>query len=80
MQIPRKGRPKEEILTTLRRMKARDLDWKSGRVWAYVYDPGDEVREVVEAAYLMYLSENALDPTVFPSLLRLETELSLIHI
>lgn len=74
MPIPDKGVPKEEILATLRRMKAHDLDWGRGRVWAYVYDPGHEVREVVDAAYVMYLMENALDPTVFPSLVRLETE------
>ncbi|HEY74680.1 MAG TPA: aspartate aminotransferase family protein [Thermoflexia bacterium] len=74
MRIPREGRSKEEILAALQKMRAHDLDWRSGRVWAYVYNPGDEVREVVDQAYLMYLSENALDPTVFPSLLRLETE------
>ncbi len=74
MPLPQRGRPKEEIFAELERFKARDLDWKAGRVWAYVYNPGDEVREVVNRAYTMFLTENALDPTVFPSLLRLETE------
>jgi sphinganine-1-phosphate aldolase len=74
MPLPKKGRPKEEIFAELERFKARDLDWQAGRVWAYVYNPGDEVREVVHRAYTMFLTENALDPTVFPSLLRLETE------
>jgi len=74
MNIPRQGRSKEEVLAALQRFKAHDLDWKSGRVWAYVYDPGAEVHEVVQQAYLMFLTENALDPTVFPSLLKLETE------
>ncbi len=74
MPLPQRGRSKEEIFAELERFKARDLDWKAGRVWAYVYNPGDEVREVVNRAYTMFLTENALDPTVFPSLLRLETE------
>ncbi|MEM3487896.1 MAG: aspartate aminotransferase family protein [Conexivisphaerales archaeon] len=74
MPIPKKGRPKEEIFAELEQLKAKDMDWKAGRVWAYVYNPGDEVREVVEQAYLMFLTENALDPTVFPSLLKLEVE------
>lgn len=74
MPIPQKGLSKEEILTALERFKAHDLNWKAGRVWAYVYNPGDEIREVVEQAYTMFLTENALDPTVFPSLLRLEVE------
>ncbi len=84
MRIPEKGRPKEEIFAELASFKAHDLDWRSGRVWAYVYDPGDEIREVIHRAYTMFLAENALDPTVFPSLLRLETEVvrmvaSLLH-
>lgn len=74
MSIPKKGRPKEEIFAELERFKVNDMDWKAGRVWAYVYNPGDEIREVVEQAYLMFLTENALDPTVFPSLLKLEVE------
>lgn len=74
MPLLEKGRPKEEIFAELERFKARDLDWQDGRVWAYVYNPGDEVREVVNRAYTMFLTENALDPTVFPSLMRLETE------
>ncbi|MGB9775101.1 MAG: pyridoxal phosphate-dependent decarboxylase family protein [Anaerolineae bacterium] len=74
MPLPPKGRPKEEIFAELERFKTRDLDWRAGRVWAYVYNPGDEVREVVNQAYTLFLTENALDPTVFPSLLRLERE------
>lgn len=74
MPLPQHGLPKDEIFRALSRFKARDLEWESGRVWAYVYNPGDEARQVVNQAYTMFLTENALDPTVFPSLLRLETE------
>ena len=74
MGLPAKGLSKEEVFATLERFKSRDWDWKSGRVWAYVYDPGDEAREVIHRAYTMFLTENALDPTVFPSLLRMERE------
>ena len=34
-----------------------------------------EVEEVCKRAYTLYLSENGLDPTVYPSLMRLENEL-----
>ena len=51
------------------------MDWKSGRVLGYVYYPGDRAQEVIDEAYTMYLTENALDPTTFPSLLRLENEI-----
>jgi len=74
MQIPEKGLSKEQILGTLQAFKSRDMDWKSGKVWCYVYNPGDETAELVRQAYLMFLTENGLDPSVFPSMLKLETD------
>jgi glutamate/tyrosine decarboxylase-like PLP-dependent enzyme len=55
--------------------RAGDMNWRDGRTWAYVYDPGPEAEEVIKQAYMMFLTENALDPTVFPSALRFENEL-----
>ena len=74
IQIPQKGMAKEEIFQTLESYKGDDLDWKSGRVMGYVYEPGEKAKNVINRAYTMYLSENALDPLTFPSLLRLENE------
>jgi glutamate/tyrosine decarboxylase-like PLP-dependent enzyme len=50
------------------------MDWKAGKVWCYVYNPGEDPADVTREAYMSFLSENGLDPTVFPSLLKLETE------
>jgi glutamate/tyrosine decarboxylase-like PLP-dependent enzyme len=74
LQIPQNGKTKEEIFQTLKSYKGDDLDWKSGRVMGYVYDPGEKAEDVINQAYTMYLSENALDPLTYPSLLRLENE------
>jgi len=74
MHIPQTGKSRQEILTTLQAFQSRDKDWKSGRVWCYVYHPGEDPAEVTKEAYLSYLSENGLDPTVFPSMLKLETD------
>jgi glutamate/tyrosine decarboxylase-like PLP-dependent enzyme len=74
MKIPEKGMPKEEIFKILKSYKGDDLDWKSGRVLGYIYDPGKKVHDVINDAYTLYLSENGLDPLSFPSLLRLENE------
>jgi glutamate/tyrosine decarboxylase-like PLP-dependent enzyme len=74
MKIPTQGKSKDEIFTTLKNYKGDDLDWKSGRVFGYIYDPGKKVHDVLNDAYTMYLPENALDPLSFPSLLRLENE------
>ncbi|MGZ9166263.1 MAG: pyridoxal phosphate-dependent decarboxylase family protein [Anaerolineales bacterium] len=82
MRIPEKGLSKEEVLGTLQAFKVRDMDWKAGRVWGYVYHPGEDPAEVTREAYLSFLSENGLDPTVFPSLLKLETDVvrAVIHL
>ncbi len=75
MKIPARGLSKEEIYRRLEEYRANDMPWRDGRTWAYVYDPGKEAEEVIKHAYMSYLSENALDPTVFPSSIRFETEL-----
>jgi glutamate/tyrosine decarboxylase-like PLP-dependent enzyme len=41
---------------------------------AYVFDPGEQAEAVIKQAYMAYLSENGLDPTAFPSLLKFEKE------
>ena len=74
MQIPEKGLSKEQVLGTLQAFKSHDMDWKAGKVWCYVYNPSEDTTDVVKQAYMLYLTENGLDPTVFPSLLKLETD------
>jgi len=73
--IPEQGRAADELFAELDEYRAGDLDTKGGRTWAYVYDPDRPgLFEIAERAYLAFLHENAIDPTVFPSLLRLENE------
>ena len=74
MNIPPQGLSKREILQTLQAFKSRDLDWSAGKVLAYVYHPGEDPADVTREAYVTFLSENGLDPTVFPSLLKLEMD------
>jgi glutamate/tyrosine decarboxylase-like PLP-dependent enzyme len=74
MAIPEIGKTPEDIFHFLNIAKSQDARWEEGRLYAYVYDPGKEVQEIGKRAYLAYLVENGLDPTAFPSLLRLEKE------
>ncbi|RLB62581.1 MAG: aspartate aminotransferase family protein [Deltaproteobacteria bacterium] len=74
MKIPKNGQDKEQLFKTMEGFRADDVDWRSGRTWGYVYNAGREAEEVAKQAYTMFLSENALDPTVYPSLLRFENE------
>lgn len=74
MTIPEKGQSRQAILDALQVAKAYDARWKEGRTYAYIYDPGAEVMDVAHEAYLAYMVENGLDPTAFPSLMKLENE------
>lgn len=72
--IPSQASTPEQISTRLEEFRKADLDWRSGKVWAYMFDPGETAERVIKQAYMAYLSENGLDPTAFPSLLQLENE------
>ncbi|MCC6555691.1 MAG: aspartate aminotransferase family protein [Polyangiaceae bacterium] len=74
MKIPEQGLSREEVFAALSEIRAGDVDWRSGRAWAYVYDAGPEAEAVCKDAFSSFLSENGLDPTTFPSALRLERE------
>jgi sphinganine-1-phosphate aldolase len=74
-RIPEKGLPREVVFAALDAFGKKDLDVKAGRTFAYIYDAGEEVDQVAKQAYTRYLTENALDPTVYPSLMRMENEL-----
>ncbi len=73
--LPAEGMAQDTLFETLEAFKAEDLDWHSGKIFAYVYDAGREAEKVGKDAFRMFLTENALDPTAFPSLLRFENDL-----
>lgn len=65
-----------DVLAELEALRADDLPTHGGRTLAYVYDSGiAEADEIGRAALAMYGSTNGLDPTAFPSLLRMERDL-----
>jgi glutamate/tyrosine decarboxylase-like PLP-dependent enzyme len=74
MRIPLRGLSREQLFAELESYRAGDVPWREGRVWAYVYDPGPDAERVIKDAFVSYLSENGLDPTAFPSALRLEND------
>ncbi len=74
MPLPERGLPAEMILHTLESYRQHDVPWREGAVFAGVYDPGPEVEELIKRAYTLFLSENALYPNYFPSLLQLEND------
>jgi hypothetical protein len=74
MRIRETGLAPDEILSTLESYRAADTDWRAGKTWGYVFDAGREIEAVAKRAFNAFMSENALDPTIYPSLLRIENE------
>ncbi|EID56142.1 pyridoxal phosphate-dependent decarboxylase family protein [Saccharomonospora xinjiangensis] len=66
----------DDVLDEVRALRAADAPTHGGRTLAYVYDSGlAEVDELGARAYALASAANALDPTTFPSLLRMENDL-----
>ncbi len=75
MPLPQQGLTRDQVIQALSDFRAHDISWRDGRVLAYVYDAGQEAESIVKEAFSQYLSENALDPTTFPSTLQMEREI-----
>jgi sphinganine-1-phosphate aldolase len=76
MKIPKKGKSRKEVMAALADIRKDDLKWQDGRAFGYVFDPGEEIMAVAKDAYMMFLSENGLDFSVFKSLQRFERDLA----
>lgn len=74
MELPETGRDDEAILEELAAMRTDDADWKGGRTWSLVYHVDDEHKAFKDRAHALYSTQNALSPSAFPSLRRLENE------
>jgi sphinganine-1-phosphate aldolase len=74
MGLPDEGLSKDEIVSQLHAKRARDVRWQDGRTFGLVFDGGDDVHEVAEAAAMMFLHENALNTMAFPSLAEIQSE------
>jgi sphinganine-1-phosphate aldolase len=64
----------DAILEALAAKRARDARWQEGRTFGLVFDGGQEVHDVAEAAAVMFLHENALNTQAFPSLGEIQAE------
>lgn len=76
MGFPSRGMTAEEVARELRCLRADDPPIHGGRVLAYVYDAGDATATRAGLEALAAFGEvNALDPTTFPSVARIENDL-----
>jgi glutamate/tyrosine decarboxylase-like PLP-dependent enzyme len=74
--FPQHGTPSAELLDRIDAARADDLDWRGGRAFSLVYNPGDADHEaLLHQVADRYLHENALNPFKYPSLLQMEVDL-----
>jgi sphinganine-1-phosphate aldolase len=76
IEFPQKGMSRDKLFSELHSLKAGDSDWKHGRMFSLVFNPGDDTSGVAEEAYALFMVENGLSPFAFPSLLKMETEVA----
>lgn len=73
--FPTAGRSVDGIVAEIENGRGGDANWRGGRTFSLVYNPGDEDLEALHRAVAVeYLHENYLNPFAFPSLLKMEKE------
>lgn len=74
MTFPRTAMTPPAIERALEAMRVDDADWRAARLWSLVYTAGPEHDAVLEDAHRRYANVNALSPSAFPSIARMERE------
>lgn len=74
IRFPETGLDADAVLTQITDLKSGDASWKDGRMFGYVYHPGGRESKVFEQAYHLFCHENALNPSLFSSLRKIENE------
>src|SRR5512135_86569 len=72
--FPKAGKTKECLLEAMQAARSQDANWRQGRAFSLVYYGGEEILDLLKAAYTLFFSENGLNPTAFPSLRKFEAE------
>jgi sphinganine-1-phosphate aldolase len=74
ISFPDKGIDSSSLIEEMKAVKSADAEWRNGRVFGYIYHPGDDDARLAEEAYQMFFYENALNPSLFNSLKKFENE------
>ncbi|MBI2521049.1 MAG: aspartate aminotransferase family protein [Bdellovibrio sp.] len=74
MTMPATGFEQENLFSIMESLKYQDTKWRDGQTFCLVYDGGKEIAEVNKRAYNLFMSENGLNPSAFPSLKTMENE------
>jgi len=73
--LPERGRNRDSVLQDLAGFASDDPKYREGRVWSLVYYLDEAHSAFLAEAYEAFSSANGLNPTVFKSLKRFESEI-----
>src|SRR4030042_2890180 len=73
--FPEKSRDTNSVLQSMEQIRQNDQEWKTGKMFGFVFNPGDEPAKLIEEAFMKFAHVNRLSPTSFPSLRRFENEI-----
>ncbi len=72
--MQQKGAAPETVLKELMSYAQKDVDWRAGKIFTGLYDPGEEAHHLAVEAYNRFLAQNALYVNMYPSIGKLEQE------
>lgn len=75
MPLQHHGRTTDDVIAELAAKRVDDVRWQDGRTFGLVFDGGTSVHDVAEEAARLFLHENALNTTAFPSLGAIQSEI-----
>lgn len=75
LSFPLEGTVAGDLLREICQNRKMDPAWKDGKMFGFVYYPGDNAAEFLERVCQIYRHDNALNPTLFNSLRKMENEL-----
>ncbi len=74
MTLPADGSSADDVLARLEDLRSADVAWRDGRAFSLAYFAGDEVLDVQQRAYAMFMGDNALNTDAFPSLRAIQAD------
>ena len=73
--FPEKSSDSNTVLQSMEKISHSDQAWKTGKMFGFVFNPGDESSKLLEKAYMDFAHLNRLNPTSFPSVRKFENEI-----
>ena len=75
MPFPEKSLTRNSVLQLMEQIRRNDQEWENGKMFGFVFHPGDEAAKLLEQAFMDFAHLNRLNLTSFPSLRKFETEI-----